>query len=76
MVAAIVLFGPSPDQISLAIALCYRRVLAIAWQLVPKTAFEWGFVAMGGAFAFLAMGAAVSLRKEKPLETVASVEMS
>ena len=31
---------------------------------MPRTAIEWGLLAVGSSFAFLALGAAVSLKKE------------
>ncbi|HEY8750512.1 MAG TPA: hypothetical protein VIM11_21180 [Tepidisphaeraceae bacterium] len=74
-VATVMLFGPSLEQTWFAVAACYRRVVGLADRLVPKSAFEWGVVAMGGAFAFLAMGAAISLKKEKPVEEVLSVDV-
>ena len=36
-------------------------------RLIPRTAIEWGLLAMGGAFAFLTFGAALSLRKDADL---------
>ena len=53
----------APQLYALAIASCdWTRDQFI--KLIPRTALEWGLVAVGGAFAFLTLGAAVSLRKE------------
>jgi hypothetical protein len=61
--AILILLGPTLEQTYLFLAASCRRVLAAVQMLIPQTAMEWGFVAVASSFAFLAMGAAVSLRK-------------
>ena len=39
-----------------------RKGLMMLQDALPKTAFQWGITALTGAFAFLALGAALSLR--------------
>lgn len=44
-----------------------QRTTDAALRLIPRTAMEWGLLSIGGAFAFLTLGAAVSLRKDADL---------
>ena len=64
--ALMYLLGPTPQQIAFALAAAFRRAVSMAGRLVPRTPVEWGVTAVVGAFAFLALGAAVSLRKVPP----------
>jgi hypothetical protein len=36
-----------------------------AWAVLPKTMVQWGVTAVGAAFAFLGLGAALSLSQGK-----------
>jgi len=38
-------------------------VRGAVWRVVPKTTTGWGLTAVGAAFAFLGLGAAISLKK-------------
>jgi hypothetical protein len=67
VVALTVAFGPTVDQILNVVSLCWRQAAGWANNLLPKTAMQWGLVAVGGSFGFLALGAAVSLRKTPAL---------
>ncbi len=44
----------------------------IEW-LLPRTATQWGMLAIGSAFAFLGLGATVSLRKPPAVDPPAPV---
>ena len=66
--AGLALFGPSLQQMINFLAICWRRVAAGIRMLIPSNAMEWGFVAVASSFAFLAIGAAVSLKKHEPME--------
>jgi hypothetical protein len=59
----VILFGPTLEQIYLFMAASCRRVLVAVEMLIPQSAMEWGIIAVASSFAFLAMGAAVSLKK-------------
>ena len=72
--AGLVLFGPTLEQSYLFLTVSCRRVLGVVEMLIPQTAMEWGFVAVVSSFAFLAMGAAVSLRKGELPDATASAE--
>jgi multidrug transporter EmrE-like cation transporter len=62
-VAALYLFGPAPAQVAAGTKKGanwgYGRIL----RLVPSTTAGWGVVGVCAAFAFLAIGAMISLRK-------------
>ncbi|HEY2589081.1 MAG TPA: hypothetical protein VGI81_25280 [Tepidisphaeraceae bacterium] len=73
-VALLVLFGPTLDQIVAGVVWTWERgMVAFRW-LADRSAIEWGLTAMGAAFAFLALGAGISLRKEPVTEPVAASE--
>ena len=59
--------GPTPAQVAAAgqqwAAWVIEAVAAVVVRLVPKTSTGWGVLGVGAAFAFLGLGAAVSLRK-------------
>jgi hypothetical protein len=61
--AAAALAAYTPQIYALCVA-GWQRGCDLAIRLIPRSALEWGVVAIGGAFAFLTLGAAVSLRKE------------
>lgn len=57
------LFGPTLQATVSFLDSAWARIIALMERLMPKTAMQWGVLAIGGAFAFLGLGAAVSLRK-------------
>lgn len=61
--ACVALIGAYAPQIHAMAVLAWQWSADWVMRLIPRTAFEWGVVAVGGAFAFLTLGAAVSLRK-------------
>ncbi|MDB5293250.1 MAG: hypothetical protein JWL69_4491 [Phycisphaerales bacterium] len=67
-VAAFMAFaiGPSFGQIADGGRAGSQRLLGVAMKFVPRTALQWGVVAMSAAFAFLGIGAFISLRKGAP----------
>jgi len=69
------LFGPTPQQILDAFETAWWRVYLFCNRFAPRTALQWGMVAMAGAFAFLGIGAAVSLRKPVILEETPAREV-
>lgn len=62
--AAACAFGPDLQQVRAVSSSACDWGLATLEQGVPKTAVQWGFVAMGSAFTFLAVGAGLSLRRQ------------
>ena len=72
-VAAVLAYalGPTPAQVAAAgqqwAAVVIEAVAAAVYRVVPKTSTGWGVTAVGAAFAFLGLGAAVSLRKTPEL---------
>jgi hypothetical protein len=44
-----------------------QRTTDAVVRVIPRTAIAWGLLAIGGAFAFLTFGAALSLRKDADL---------
>jgi hypothetical protein len=67
LVAALVLiFGPSMEQLGHVIAKIWNWVSGLVWSIIPKTAIGAGVAAIVAAFAFLGLGAAVSLRRRPP----------
>jgi len=62
----VVLFGPTWAQVQVIALACWRWSLDMGYRLVPKTALQWGLTAVGAAFAFLGLGAAVSLSQSRP----------
>jgi hypothetical protein len=61
----VIMFGPTPWQIYLAFVHCARRFTALLNWLMPSTLLQWGAVAIGAAFAFLGIGASISLRRPR-----------
>jgi hypothetical protein len=60
------MFGPTYDQIQQVAGRLWDWLnVAIGW-LIPETAAQWGATAIAAAFAFLGVGAAVSLAKRNP----------
>ena len=45
-----------------------RKGMTMLQSALPRTTFQWGMTALTGAFAFLALGAALSLRHAPPEE--------
>jgi hypothetical protein len=68
-VAAVMLYAlaPTPAQVAAtarqASEWAAGAVAAVVDFVVPKTATGWGLTAVGAAFGFLGVGAAVSIRK-------------
>jgi hypothetical protein len=62
----LVVFGPTLEQLWEMLVWGCQRVLAVMHWLGSRSALEWGVAAMGSAFAFLALGAGISLRKAVP----------
>jgi len=56
-------YGPTPGQSFDMADVLFERCLDMVRRMVPTTADGWGKVAIGAAFAFLGIGARVSLRK-------------
>ena len=63
-------FGPSMDQISYSVDWACQRIGDVVDWLGRRTSIEWGLAAMAGAFAFLGLGAGISLRKSPAIEPV------
>jgi hypothetical protein len=65
-------FGPTPGQVAAAgqrwSEWVIEAVVGAVMRALPKTTTGWGMVAVGAAFAFLGLGAAVSLRKTPELK--------
>ncbi|HEX3357260.1 MAG TPA: hypothetical protein VHS31_09840, partial [Tepidisphaeraceae bacterium] len=64
------MFGPTIDQITNAFAKGWNIIVNLIGHLIPQTALDWGITAIAAAFAFLGIGAAVSLthRIHPPVE--------
>jgi hypothetical protein len=56
-------YGPSAQQVSNSSTGAWERAKPVAWDLIPTTSFGWGAWLVALAFVFLALGAAVSLRR-------------
>jgi hypothetical protein len=56
-------FGPSMDQISYSVEWACERIANFVNWLYGRSAIEWGLTAMACAFAFLGLGASISLKK-------------
>ncbi|MDB5332816.1 MAG: hypothetical protein JWP03_3967 [Phycisphaerales bacterium] len=63
MAVAAFALGPSFGQIVDWSRAGSQRLTDFAMKFVPRTAVQWGVVAMSAAFAFLGIGAFISLRK-------------
>jgi len=73
MAALIYFFGPSAQTIGATSSKSWDWLVSVTDRLTPKTAFAWGVIAIGAAFAFLGLGAMTSLnrKQEPPPEPVA-----
>ena len=73
--AGLYAFGPTPGQVASAgqqfSTWLLEATVSLVSKLVPKTTTGWGLTAVGAAFAFLGLGAAISLKKtpEEKAET-------
>jgi hypothetical protein len=63
---AFALFGPTLQQLCFAIASAWHCATSTASRLLPQTAIQWGITAVGSGFAFLILGAGISLKKTPP----------
>ena len=63
-------FGPSMDQISYSVDWACDRIAGVVEWLGRRSAIEWGLTAMACAFAFLGLGAGISLKKSPAIEPV------
>ncbi len=64
IVALAWMFGPSTQQIVNFFSRGWDWTLRTTWRLSPKTTEDWGITAILGAFGFLGVGAAISLRRQ------------
>jgi hypothetical protein len=64
--ALLIVFGPTLEQLWSMLVWGVQRCLSALHWLGARSAIEWGVAAMGSAFAFLALGAGISLRKDAP----------
>lgn len=64
-IAALALFGPTLRQILSSLQVAWDDAIAFVWQLMPKTMVQWGMTAIGASFAFLGLGALLSLSQPK-----------
>jgi hypothetical protein len=55
------MFGPTVDQMTNAFAKAWNVTVHLVDYLIPRTAMDWGVTAIAAAFAFLGIGATVSL---------------
>ena len=63
-----VAYGPSPGQVAAATQQWVHWAAGVVARVVPRTTTGWGVTAVGAAFAFLGVGAAISLRKPPELK--------
>jgi hypothetical protein len=56
-------YGPTAQQVSNSSADAMEKAKPLAWDVIPTTSFGWGAWLVALAFVFLALGAAVSLRR-------------
>jgi hypothetical protein len=56
-------YGPTAQQVSNSTTSVWDSAKPVAWDLIPTTTSGWGAWLVGLAFVFLALGAAVSLRR-------------
>lgn len=65
-------FGPTPAQVAAAgqqwSAWVLEAVVGAVYRVIPKTTTGWGLTAVAAAFAFLGLGAAISLKKTPELK--------
>jgi len=60
------IYGPTPPQMQSAAQRGWSWSMQAVYEFIPKTSDQWGALAVSAAFAFLALGAAVSLRRQPP----------
>ena len=63
LAAGLYLFGPAPAQVATGTKQGADLGYSLVRRLVPSTTAGWGVTAVCAAFAFLGIGAAISLRK-------------
>ena len=61
----VVIYGPTAQQILVALGKLWDRTGSAADRVTPKTGADWGTASIAAAFAFLGLGAAVSLRRRR-----------
>ena len=59
--------GPTLAQMRDGLEFAWQWISELVEDHMPRTAFGWGVAALAGAFGFLGLGAAVSLRKPSPI---------
>ena len=62
------IFAPTPSQIAAFAGRAFTWVTDQLSKLVPKTAIQWGVTAVVAAFAFLSIGAVLSLSRKTSIE--------
>jgi hypothetical protein len=62
--------GPTFAQARAGFEFAWRWTSELIDDHLPRTALQWGLAALAGAFGFLGIGAAVSLRKPPPTATL------
>jgi hypothetical protein len=60
------LFGPTASQTVTTLDTARQWSLSAVRRLIPRTAISWGIIAIIFSFAFLGVGAVLSLRKRAP----------
>lgn len=68
LIVTVIWTAPMMFQMALICRDGIRKGLAMLQDALPKTSFQWGMTALTGAFAFLALGARLSLRHARPEE--------
>lgn len=59
-------YGPTLTQMQSTVRRSWNWSTQTLWDVLPKTSNQWGAAAVAASFAFLALGAAVSLRRPPP----------
>jgi hypothetical protein len=59
--------GPTVEQMREGLQFAWQWISELIEDHMPRTALGWGLAALAGAFGFLGLGAAVSLRKPPPI---------
>jgi hypothetical protein len=67
-------FGPSPAQVASGAGSASDWVMGLVRRVVPRTTAGWGVTAVGAAFAFLGIGAYISLKKPPTTDDGAAPE--
>lgn len=62
---AIVIYGPTVKQLYSSLIVAWQWSAELIVRVMPKTAVQWGLTAVAGAFAFLGLGAILSLSQGK-----------